>query len=302
MMLLFPIIQKPETEESRECPWESPVLATPPSIKVHDKFIRKATNIDSGRPILVGREYQATVPDYIGGCPSGEYRSDCELLCWSFEGFRTQSVPEDFLGEYSRLAKLKHSFEIDQSFQFLHAYDYNIAEAFNHMSKFYAVQGYKWNKDDKRTFRVAYQFFGKDFASIRNLLKHKSFPEIVEYYYIIYKRKRYIINELIAWPDGLSEDKPEFKSPVAETAEELVRKAKKSAMVKVQTCGPKCKMRSLRKKQGRNDLCTFNKAQLRELNKPHNHPLKIREKIESLKIELRELCTLNEKLRSDLPK
>jgi len=302
-MILYPLKSRPEVNGGTDDIDTEELLSTPPSLKAHDKFIRKANNIDSGRPILVGDEYQAEIPDFISSDAPHDYRQDCELNCWSFNRFRSLMYPEELLAEYSRLVKKEHKFEIDQGLQFLHAYDYNLAEAFQHISKFCASQGYKWNKDDKRTFKVAYQFFGKDFASINKLMKHKTLSQVVEHYYIVYKRKRYIMGDLIASPEGMTDEKSDFKSPVAASAEELVRKAKRSAIIKVQTgpkMGPKSKMPSLRKKQG-NTLCTFSKTQLRELNKPHNHPLRIKEKIDCMKKEIAELTAFNANAFVDLP-
>ena len=297
-MEMFSILPERESEsEPSESGFEELEIASTPikqqTFTSFESFIRKPNNIDSGRPILVGTQYQAEIPNYVGSHPSTKYRNeaDIEQLSFSYAQFKAQALPDEFLAEFCRLAKRKHSFEIDQALQFLHAYDYNIAEAFAFMDKFYAVQSYKWDKLDRRTFRTGYQFFGKDFISIHNLLKHKTYYEIIEFYFIVYKRMRYTLGNHLY--ENLSDEIAEYKSPSVEKSFEQSRKAKKNAMMKVQKCGPKSKMVGLRKRQG-NKLCSFSKTQLRELMKPQNQPEKIREKITSLKKELDFLCAENE--------
>ena len=267
--------------------WE-PVLLTPPNANPTNKFIRRANNIDSGRPIYIGRQYQASIPSYIGACPNDDYRqkTNLEVLCWSNCSFEEQCVPDELLKEYCRLSKQKHGFEIDQALQFLHAYQYNIAEAFHHMCKFKAVQRHKWSQSHKLIFDIGFQFHGRDFASIQKLLKDKSISEVVEFYYIAWKRKRKTLCDIISLTDYSENDDPwENKSPASDVGEAKGRKAKRNAMVKVTVQKQKLMMKN-RKQIFANDLCTFTKSQLRELNKAHTHPAKTRETIKNLELEL----------------
>ena len=282
--------------------WE-PVLLTPPNANPTNKFIRRANNIDSGRPIYIGREYQASIPSFIGEFPTEEYiqKPNLEILCWSSSSFEEQSVPDDLLQEYCRLSKHKHGFEFDQALQFLHAYEYNIAEAFNHMCNFKAVQRHKWSQSHKLIFEIGYQFHGRDFASIQNLLKEKSISEVVEFYYIVWKRKRKTLCDIISLTDYSETEEPwELKSPASDVGEVKGRKAKRNAMVKVTLQKQKLMMKN-RKHVFANDLCTFTKSQLRDLNKAQNHPAKTRDTIEKLQLELLEALDEADSILKTLP-
>ena len=272
--------------------WEGS-LPTPPNVNPSEKFIRHASNINSGRPILVGRDYQAAIPPYIGSTrqsigSGNEYRSEVtEMQCWSYNVFRQQHIPESLLDEFCRLCKEKHDFEVDQSLTFLHASNYNIKEAYTNIDQYTAPQRHKWEKADRIVFNACYQFFGRDFESIKALLKEKSYAELIEYFYIVYKRKKYIFGDVSSSESSLN-DSFEFKSPASDDSDSSSRRSKRSAIQKAQSFGPKSKtMVNPKVTFPTNGLCTFSKPQLRDLHRGHNQPWKIRVSITKLQKELK---------------
>lgn len=69
---------------------------------------------------------------------------------------------------------------------FWHAYD--IDKAIHDLPNFTPLPD-EWTVEDKVLFEQAYQFHGKNFAKIRQMLPDKSIPSLVKYYYSWKKTK-----------------------------------------------------------------------------------------------------------------
>ncbi|KAL2726112.1 REST corepressor 3-like isoform X1 [Vespula maculifrons] len=114
--------------------------------------------------IRVGRDFQVIVPEFV---PINERRLDqCPdraLLVWS----PTTDIPDQKLDEYIILAKEK--------------YGYN-ERAVLDLANFTPFPD-EWTVEDKVLFEQAFQFHGKSFHRIRQMLPDKSIASLVKYYY-----------------------------------------------------------------------------------------------------------------------
>ncbi|XP_023723592.1 REST corepressor isoform X3 [Cryptotermes secundus] len=129
--------------------------------------------------IRVGRDYQAVVPELI---PLSERRPDqCgerALLVWS----PTAEIPDYKLDEYISLAKEKYGYNGEQALGMLFWHKHDLERAILDLANFTPFPD-EWTVEDKVLFEQAFQFHGKSFHRIRQMLPDKSIASLVKYYY-----------------------------------------------------------------------------------------------------------------------
>ncbi|GIY76203.1 hypothetical protein CDAR_401893 [Caerostris darwini] len=137
------------------------------------------TTDDSEYSMKIGHEYQAVIPDLIseGPCPSTE--SEKALLVWA----PCSNIDDEALDKYINEAKEKYGYNVEQSLGMLfwHKYDLEKARA--------DIQNYtpfpdEWSVEDKVLFEQGFQFHGKSFNRIRQMLRDKPLSSLIKYYYL----------------------------------------------------------------------------------------------------------------------
>jgi len=129
--------------------------------------------------IRVGREYQAVPPPYI---PKVERRPEqCPeraLLVWS----PSLIITNKRLDEFVQVAKEKYSYNAEQALGMLFWHKHDLDRALQDLSNFTPFPD-EWSVEDKVLFEQAFQFHGKSFHRIRQMLPDKSIAALVKYYY-----------------------------------------------------------------------------------------------------------------------
>ncbi|KZC06124.1 REST corepressor [Dufourea novaeangliae] len=129
--------------------------------------------------IRVGRDFQVIIPEFI---PVNERRLDqCPdraLLVWS----PTTDIPDQKLDEYIILAKEKYGYNGEQALGMLFWHKHNLERAVLDLANFTPFPD-EWTVEDKVLFEQAFQFHGKSFHRIRQMLPDKSIASLVKYYY-----------------------------------------------------------------------------------------------------------------------
>ena len=129
--------------------------------------------------VRVGRDYQALVPPIT---PLTERKLDQyaerALLVWS----PTSDILDLKLEEYISLAEEKYGYNSEQALGMLFWHKHDLDKAMVDLSNFTPFAD-EWSIVDKVLFEQAFQFHGKIFHRIRQMLPHKSMAALVRYYY-----------------------------------------------------------------------------------------------------------------------
>lgn len=129
--------------------------------------------------IRVGRDYQATCPELQPeALRKPELLADRALLVWS----PTTDIPEIKLEEYITLAKDKYGYNGEQALGMLFWHKHDLDRAVLDLANFTPFPD-EWSVEDKVLFEQAFQFHGKSFHRIRQMLPDKSIASLVKYYY-----------------------------------------------------------------------------------------------------------------------
>ncbi|XP_022652921.1 REST corepressor 3-like isoform X2 [Varroa destructor] len=135
--------------------------------------------------IHIGSAYQATCPELISSgtpCPAGV--PDKALLVWKPEAH----ISDSSLETYITLAKEKYGYNGEQALGMLYWHGYDVEKAIHDLPNFTPLPD-EWTVEDKVLFEQAFQFHGKNFAKIRQMLPDKTIPSLVKYYYSWKKAK-----------------------------------------------------------------------------------------------------------------
>ncbi|XP_005189473.2 REST corepressor isoform X1 [Musca domestica] len=147
------------------------------SIKRNGKSKTKQSEYEE--KIRVGRDYQAVCPPLI---PEQERKPEClndrALLVWS----PTKEIPDTKLEEYISVAKEKYGYNGEQALGMLFWHKHDLERAVMDLSNFTPFPD-EWTVEDKVLFEQAFQFHGKSFHRIRQMLPDKSIASLVKYYY-----------------------------------------------------------------------------------------------------------------------
>ncbi|XP_053697366.1 REST corepressor [Sabethes cyaneus] len=129
--------------------------------------------------IRVGRDYQAVCPELI---PAPERKpenlNDRALLVWS----PTKEIPDNKLEEYITVAKEKYGYNGEQALGMLFWHKHDLERAVLDLANFTPFPD-EWTVEDKVLFEQAFQFHGKSFHRIRQMLPDKSIASLVKFYY-----------------------------------------------------------------------------------------------------------------------
>ncbi|XP_068627870.1 REST corepressor 1 isoform X1 [Battus philenor] len=129
--------------------------------------------------IRVGRDYQAVCPELE---PVEQRRpeqiSDRALLVWS----PTSDISDIKLDEYITTAKEKYGYNGEQALGMLFWHKHDLNRASMDLANFTPFPD-EWTVEDKVLFEQAFQFHGKSFHRIRQMLPDKSIASLVKYYY-----------------------------------------------------------------------------------------------------------------------
>ncbi|BES92865.1 Rest corepressor [Nesidiocoris tenuis] len=134
---------------------------------------------ETGEKIRVGKEYQAVIPPLI---PPNERRpeltSERALLVWE----PTNGIPDAKLDQYIQVAKEKYGYNGEQALGMLFWHKHVLQNALNDLPNFTPFPD-EWTIEDKVLFEQAFQFHGKSFHRIRQMLPDKSIASLVKHYY-----------------------------------------------------------------------------------------------------------------------
>ncbi|XP_055909737.1 REST corepressor isoform X2 [Eupeodes corollae] len=147
------------------------------SIKRNGKTKTKQSEYEE--KIRVGRDYQAVCPPLV---PEPERKpeilNDRALLVWS----PTKEIPDPKLEEYISVAKEKYGYNGEQALGMLFWHKHDLERAVMDLANFTPFPD-EWTVEDKVLFEQAFQFHGKSFHRIRQMLPDKSIASLVKYYY-----------------------------------------------------------------------------------------------------------------------
>ncbi|XP_052870019.1 REST corepressor 3-like [Anopheles cruzii] len=129
--------------------------------------------------IRVGRDYQAVCPELV---PQPDRKpdqlNDRALLVWS----PTLEIPDTKLEEYITLAKERYGYNGEQALGMLFWHKHNLERALMDLANFTPFPD-EWTAEDRVLFEQAFQFHGKSFHRIRQMLPDKSIASLVKFYY-----------------------------------------------------------------------------------------------------------------------
>jgi len=129
--------------------------------------------------IRVGRDYQAVPPPFI---PVSDRRAEqCAeraLLVWS----PATHIASKKLDEFIQVAKEKYGYNSEQGLGMLFWHKHDLDRAQQDLANFTPFPD-EWTVEDKVLFEQAFQFHGKSFHRIRQMLPDKSIAALVKYYY-----------------------------------------------------------------------------------------------------------------------
>ncbi|XP_058826075.1 REST corepressor isoform X1 [Topomyia yanbarensis] len=129
--------------------------------------------------IRVGRDYQAVCPELIPAPDrKPENLNDRALLVWS----PTKEIPDIKLEEYITVAKEKYGYNGEQALGMLFWHKHDLERAVLDLANFTPFPD-EWTVEDKVLFEQAFQFHGKSFHRIRQMLPDKSIASLVKFYY-----------------------------------------------------------------------------------------------------------------------
>uniref|UniRef100_A0A6B2EEC4 Putative dna-binding protein n=1 Tax=Phlebotomus kandelakii TaxID=1109342 RepID=A0A6B2EEC4_9DIPT len=142
------------------------------------KSLKKSSEYEAEK-IRVGRDYQAVCPELVQPPERKvDQLNDRALLVWS----PTKDIPDAKLEEYITVAKEKYGYNGEQALGMLFWHKHDLARAESDLANFTPFPD-EWTAEDKVLFEQAFQFHGKSFHRIRQMLPDKSIPSLVKYYY-----------------------------------------------------------------------------------------------------------------------
>ncbi|OQR77728.1 REST corepressor 2-like [Tropilaelaps mercedesae] len=140
---------------------------------------------ERGNVIHIGSAYQASCPELISSaapCPTSV--PEKALLIWKPEAHLSDASLETYI----TLAKEKYGYNGEQALGMLYWHSYDVEKAIHDLPNFTPLPE-EWTVEDKVLFEQAFQFHGKHFAKIRQMLPDKTIPSLVKYYYSWKKAK-----------------------------------------------------------------------------------------------------------------
>lgn len=143
------------------------------------KSVKNKTGEYEAEKIRVGRDYQVSCPELIPEKDRNpEGLPEKALLVWS----PTKDIPEKELEKYIQVAKEKYGYNGEQALGMLFWHKHDLERAIMDLANFTPFPD-EWTVEDKVLFEQAFQFHGKSFNRIRQMLPDKSIASLVKYYY-----------------------------------------------------------------------------------------------------------------------
>jgi len=134
---------------------------------------------DSAGRIRVGKDYQVITPNWVP--PEQRRPEQCPeraLLVWS----PNPAISQSKLDEYIQVSKEKYGYNAEQALGMLFWHKHDLDRAIQDLANFTPFPD-EWTVEDKVLFEQAFQFHGKSFHRIRQMLPDKSIAHLVKYYY-----------------------------------------------------------------------------------------------------------------------
>jgi len=156
-----------------------------------------------GQTIRVGREFQASVPEWETPTPdntvSEEEFDDFQFIdthgtvCfwypptarqWQTDGSKDMAC-DDRIEKYISESVDKFGLQPEQALGILLFHDYNVSRARGELQQYKPAETGidAWDADDRTMFQTAYRLHAKSFPKIKETLPNKSIAELVHYYY-----------------------------------------------------------------------------------------------------------------------
>jgi len=152
---------------------------TSSAISKGDAFNSSDEEKEGDGEIRVGREYQAVPPPFIPNSERNEeLGEDKALLVWAPQDSGDDSVLDQFV----KTAKGKYGYNIEQALGMLFWHNYDVKQALEDLANYTPFTG-NWYMEDMVMFEQAFQYHGKSFQRIRQMLPDKSIADLVKYYY-----------------------------------------------------------------------------------------------------------------------
>ncbi|CAL8099740.1 unnamed protein product [Orchesella dallaii] len=140
---------------------------------------------EGGGGMRVGRDFQAKVPNVIPEAERNvQAENDRALLVWK----PTEKLTDDEIETYISMAKERFQYTGEQALGLLYWHRYDIQRATQDLGNF-TPHPEEWTIEDKVLFEQAFQFHGKSFDKIRQMLPDKSMSSLIRYYYNWKKHK-----------------------------------------------------------------------------------------------------------------
>lgn len=133
--------------------------------------------------IRVGQSYQASIPPMISSDKDTQKNNDKATLVWSPNDDGTNAIDE-----YINLAKERYHYTCEQALGLLFWHKHDLSKAVMDLPNFTPLKD-SWSKEDRVLFEQAFQFHGKQFQRIRQMLPDKTIADLVKYYYVWKKTK-----------------------------------------------------------------------------------------------------------------
>ncbi|SPP86326.1 REST corepressor-like [Drosophila guanche] len=139
----------------------------------------KARQSEYDKKIRVGSDYQAVYPPLFADVERRpEQMNERALLVWS----PTKEIPDLKFEEYISVAKEKYGYNGEQALALLFWHKHDLDRSGMDLANFMPFLD-EWTIKDKVLFEQAFQFQGKSFHRIRQMLPDKSIASLVKYYY-----------------------------------------------------------------------------------------------------------------------
>ncbi|KAL8613782.1 hypothetical protein ACOMHN_029639 [Nucella lapillus] len=132
---------------------------------------------ESERGTRIGDEFQAEIPNFN---PSLKYDSKHDgMLVWA----PGNDLSDAKVDEYTKVAKDIHGYNTEQALGMLFWHKHNVDRALADLGNFTPFPD-EWTVEDKVLFEQAYNFHGKQFHRIHQMLPDKSIPSLVKHFYM----------------------------------------------------------------------------------------------------------------------
>jgi len=183
--------------------------------------------------IRVGKDYQISPPDFIP--PEQRKPEQCPeraLLVWS----PCPSIGNGKLDEYIQISKDKCGYNAEQALGMLFWHKHDLDRAIQDLANFTPFPD-GWSVEDKVLFEQAFQFHGKSFHRIRQMLPDKSIAQLVKYYYSWKKTRQRtsLMDRQARKLQSQREDTTEKKAPATKDASNIENATIKDTAIKATT-------------------------------------------------------------------